>query len=84
MVRHEEAGVSNYWLPVYPADCQDCKTCAPELLLWFFDSRGGYRYQELDENGEKVSQNGRRLRTAYQVPGDRLKGPVGPLPKLGA
>lgn len=55
MVKNKEAGETNYWLPVYPADCQDCKKCVPELLLWFFDSRGGVRFQEKDENGEKVS-----------------------------
>ncbi|KAI0894209.1 Metallo-dependent phosphatase-like protein [Annulohypoxylon nitens] len=32
------AGISNYFLPVYPASGdQD----VPELILWFFDSRGG-------------------------------------------
>lgn len=38
MVSHPSAGVSNYYLPVYPAsESQDI----PELILWFFDSRGG-------------------------------------------
>lgn len=33
-----KAGVSNYYLPVYPASGnQD----VPDLILWFFDSRGG-------------------------------------------
>ncbi|KAL4908314.1 hypothetical protein BDW74DRAFT_166080 [Aspergillus multicolor] len=32
-----EAGVSNYYLEVFSAETQD----VPELILWFFDSRGG-------------------------------------------
>ncbi|KAL6234178.1 hypothetical protein BDW75DRAFT_251625 [Aspergillus navahoensis] len=32
-----QAGVSNYYLEVFAAGTQD----VPELLLWFFDSRGG-------------------------------------------
>lgn len=36
-----ETGITNYYLPVYSADgSQD----TPELILWFFDSRGGYVY----------------------------------------
>lgn len=40
-------GVSNYYLPVFPADCHHHHhhTCTPELLLWFFDSRGGFEFQ---------------------------------------
>lgn len=64
MVYGREAGVSNYYLPVYASDCEDIEAvaagdediCAPELLLWFFDSRGGYRYQEWDDEGEQVGQ----------------------------
>lgn len=36
-----ETGVTNYYLPVFPAD--GTKE-TPELILWFFDSRGGYVY----------------------------------------
>lgn len=42
MVDGREAGVSNHYLPVYPSNYADVTTCAPSLLLWFFDSRGGY------------------------------------------
>ncbi|KAL5335048.1 Metallo-dependent phosphatase-like protein [Aspergillus crustosus] len=35
--RGREAGVSNYYLEVLPAETSD----VPALLLWFFDSRGG-------------------------------------------
>ncbi|KAJ5640840.1 hypothetical protein N7528_000465 [Penicillium herquei] len=55
MVSGREAGVTNYYLPVHASD--DSKfDGAPEMLLWFFDSRGGYYYQELDSNGDEVAQ----------------------------
>ncbi|KAK2594710.1 hypothetical protein QQS21_007560 [Conoideocrella luteorostrata] len=51
MVRHKRSGTSNYYLPVYSEECKDAdpalyQTCHPELLLWFFDSRGGGYYHE--------------------------------------
>ncbi|KAH8776748.1 Metallo-dependent phosphatase-like protein [Diaporthe sp. PMI_573] len=58
MVPGLNAGVTNYYLPVYPANCTitaaEAAQCAPDLILWFFDSRGGHRYQELDANGNRV------------------------------
>lgn len=59
MVPGPNAGVTNYYLPVYPANCTlpaaaTAASCAPELILWFFDSRGGHRYQELDAEGNTV------------------------------
>ncbi|KAG6006853.1 hypothetical protein E4U21_006660 [Claviceps maximensis] len=64
MVPGRNAGVSNYYLPVYPAGCGSSvdltnvtnQECAPELLLWFFDSRGGFYFRELDVTGSKVGQ----------------------------
>ncbi|ATY65858.1 Metallophosphoesterase [Cordyceps militaris CM01] len=57
MVPGRNAGVSNYYLPVYPRKC--CKpACAPELLLWFFDSRGGFYFQETHLDGRRVGQPG--------------------------
>ncbi|KAI1415416.1 Metallo-dependent phosphatase [Hypoxylon sp. FL1857] len=55
MVFGEESGVSNYYLPVYDSGCSD-ESCTPELLLWFFDSRGGFRYQQKDDSGNRVGQ----------------------------
>lgn len=53
MVAGIDAGVSNYYLPIYSAD----KTKEePIFLLWFFDSRGGNYFQELDSNGNFVTQ----------------------------
>ncbi|KAH9909586.1 Metallo-dependent phosphatase [Xylariomycetidae sp. FL2044] len=46
MVSHPDAGASNYYLPVYANDCDEEAGCDPELVLWFFDSRGGFRHQE--------------------------------------
>lgn len=62
MVPGPNAGVTNYYLPVYPANCTlaaaeaaaAAAQCAPGLILWFFDSRGGHRYQELDADGNPV------------------------------
>ncbi|KAK8040987.1 Metallophosphoesterase domain protein [Apiospora phragmitis] len=59
MVFGDDAGVSNYYLPVYDPACAGSSvgdSCAPELLLWFFDSRGGWRYQQKDAKGDKVGQ----------------------------
>ncbi|TPX19121.1 uncharacterized protein E0L32_011194 [Thyridium curvatum] len=39
-----DVGVSNYYLPVFDSSCRSCH-CTPELLLWFFDSRGGHAFQ---------------------------------------
>jgi hypothetical protein len=41
MVRVADAGTSNYVLPVFGSTSQ----VTPEVLLWFFDSRGGRNYQ---------------------------------------
>ncbi|OQN99447.1 hypothetical protein B0A48_14424 [Cryoendolithus antarcticus] len=43
MVHTSDAGVTNYYLPVYSRDRQDR---TPKLLIWFFDSRGGNQYQQ--------------------------------------
>lgn len=53
MVSGPNAGVTNYYLPVYSSDTS--KTI-PELILWFFDSRGGNYFQELDSEGNEVPQ----------------------------
>lgn len=55
MIRGPNAGVSNYYLPVYSSDLTNPTL---RLLLWFFDSRGGKAFQELDENGNEVSVPG--------------------------
>ncbi|KAI6790582.1 Metallo-dependent phosphatase [Hortaea werneckii] len=52
MVFGEDSGVSNYYLPVYPSD-GGSKPC---LLLWFFDSRGGFLYQQTDERSQRIGQ----------------------------
>jgi len=54
MVSGPLAGVTNYYLPVYCANHTD--GAAPEMLLWFFDSRGGNYYQELNASGSEVGQ----------------------------
>lgn len=58
MVKHKFAGTSNYYLAVYAADCIGSKPldCQPELLLWFFDSRGGYYYNKVTRWGNPAAQ----------------------------
>lgn len=56
MVHGRDAGVTNYYLPVYPSDCRGGPGCEPELLLWFFDSRGGFYFQQWHEDGTQVGQ----------------------------
>jgi hypothetical protein len=51
MVSASEAGVSNYYLPVYGQD-----SAIPEFLLWFFDSRGGNYFQQETAAGKSVPQ----------------------------
>lgn len=55
MVFGPDSGVSNYYLPVYDPLCST-SGCAPELLLWFFDSRGGFYYRTLDKYGNQIGQ----------------------------
>jgi hypothetical protein len=52
MVKNPDAGVSNYYLPVYGKG-QD-----PALILWFFDSRGGSKYQQETPGGGTVGIDG--------------------------
>ncbi|KAJ0302620.1 hypothetical protein COL516b_007158 [Colletotrichum fioriniae] len=49
MVSDSNAGVSNYYLPVYASDCTK-DDCTPELVLWFFDSRGGFYFMQTESN----------------------------------
>jgi hypothetical protein len=68
MVQDPDTGVSNYYLPVYPADCPHYHIsgpptsafphgCAPALLLWFFDSRGGFLFQQKNTTtGARIGQ----------------------------
>lgn len=39
MISSTKAGITNYYLPVYPYDGAND---TPSLILWFFDSRGGH------------------------------------------
>ncbi|KAG5923322.1 hypothetical protein E4U42_004995 [Claviceps africana] len=58
MVKDMRAGTSNYFVPVFAADCVDPKhaKCHPELLLWFFDSRGGYYHDQITKWGNPTAQ----------------------------
>lgn len=52
MVFGRNAGVSNYYLEIYPSHGGNI----PCLILWFFDSRGGHYYQEKSPSGSLVGQ----------------------------
>ncbi|KXT10105.1 hypothetical protein AC579_9709 [Pseudocercospora musae] len=52
MIRGGDAGVTNYYLPVYPSKGGR----EPCLILWFFDSRGGFYFREQKANGDGVGQ----------------------------
>jgi hypothetical protein len=54
MLGYRPAGTSNYVLEVFGRQGGR----VPELLLWFFDSRGGMWFQEHDKNGKTVPQGG--------------------------
>ncbi|KAI1429628.1 Metallo-dependent phosphatase [Xylaria sp. FL1777] len=56
MIFGPDVGVSNYYLPVYDHGCVNEFACSPELILWFFDSRGGFKYQQKDAEGNRVGQ----------------------------
>ena len=46
-------GVTNYVLPVFPANTTGGSQ-TPVALLWFFDSRGGSEYQSLPANVDNI------------------------------
>ncbi|KAK3312989.1 Metallo-dependent phosphatase-like protein [Apodospora peruviana] len=56
----KNAGVTNYFLPVYDSNCSThelASVCTPSLLLWFFDSRGGHFFQQKDPTtGQLIGQ----------------------------
>ena len=46
-------GVTNYVLPIFPANTTGSSQ-TPVALLWFFDSRGGSEYQSLPANVDNI------------------------------
>lgn len=48
MVSATKAGITNYYLPVYP---HEASASAPEIILWFFDSKGGHYPTERATDG---------------------------------
>ena len=53
MVFGRDAGVSNYYLEVFPSTGGNI----PCLILWFFDSRGGHYFQEGTQNSQVGQPN---------------------------
>ncbi|TKA76484.1 hypothetical protein B0A55_02878 [Friedmanniomyces simplex] len=57
MVFGNESGVSNYYLPVYPSHpAAGGSEEEPCLLLWSFDSRGGFYFQQQNASGAHIGQ----------------------------
>jgi hypothetical protein len=57
MVSSADAGVTNYFLPIYSSRIHKwTRGNDPIFLLWFFDSRGGNKFQKLDAEGNHVPQ----------------------------
>ena len=52
MFSSPDAGTTNYLLPVYGSNKHDT---IPALLLWFFDSKGGNKFQEQTSNGNEIA-----------------------------
>lgn len=52
MVNASDAGVTNYYLPVY----SNGNSTVPIMILWFFDSRGGNHYQQEAADGSSIGQ----------------------------
>jgi DNA repair exonuclease SbcCD nuclease subunit len=50
------AGITNYYLPVYSHSETNTESSAPALLLWFFDSKGGHYYKPEGEGGPSVKR----------------------------
>jgi hypothetical protein len=49
-----DVGTSNYYLPVFAHNSTSTDESSPDLILWFFDSRGGARFQERDAAGKQI------------------------------
>lgn len=67
----EFTGVTNYYLPVYAASGPQT---IPALILWFFDSRGGFRYgttqSKANARPEWVDKSVRLSVTVSAIPSD--------------
>lgn len=59
MVSGEDNGATNYYLPVYSNNCTSHSACPPALLLWFFDSRGGFQPRQQYSNASDSDPIGR-------------------------
>ena len=49
-------GATNYFLPVFGADCPSGCGCTPEAIVWFFDSRFGHEHDELNNRGGYINR----------------------------
>lgn len=56
LVDNASSGVSNYYVPVWSSVSHG--TFGPALILWFFDSKGGKAFQQLDADGKQIQLAG--------------------------
>jgi hypothetical protein len=68
-------GLTNYYLPIYPAE--EVEGEIPKLILWFFDSRGGF-----DPSGIKPSIVHESVVEWFRSQHDFLNRTWGPVPGL--
>ncbi|KAJ5794361.1 hypothetical protein N7457_000960, partial [Penicillium paradoxum] len=57
MVSGSTAGITNYYLPVFPHEASASNHSIPELILWFFDSRGGHYVGSQNEDGQPIPRD---------------------------
>ena len=53
MISTPKAGITNYYLPIYP---HDHKASTPALILWFLDSKGGHYAADRATDGSSVAR----------------------------
>jgi hypothetical protein len=71
MIQSDQAGVSNYYLPVYSYNGKNPATDVPACILWFFDSKGGKEFQKTDSNGNIIQIPGVVDDSVSYLPGRR-------------
>lgn len=56
MVLNSSAGITNYYLPVFPHQASASNNSIPALILWFFDSRGGHHAMNQSTHRKSISR----------------------------
>lgn len=72
-------GVTNYYLPIYPAD-EDAEK--PVMIWWFFDSQGGRTDDGSTGKGQKPEHIDQTVVSWFKDENEKLKQHWGQLPSL--